>query len=52
MDLQSLIHKALNLKKQGKFLDALKFYGQAFDILISEASSYSHSKGDSFLDSE
>ena len=52
MDLQNLLNRASDSKKKGEFIEALKFYSRAFDILISEASSYSHSKGDSFLDSE
>ena len=40
MDLQELLNKAWELKKEGKFIEALDFYNKAYDILIKESVDY------------
>jgi len=52
MNSQELVNKAWSFKKEGKYAEALKFYSQAFDILISEASAYAHSQEGIFVDKE
>lgn len=43
MDLQELLNKAAELKKNGKRVDAFKMYSAAFDVLVKEANTYAGS---------
>lgn len=43
MDLQELLNKASDLKKNSKHSEAFKMYSAAFDILVKEANSYASS---------
>ncbi len=50
MELQELITKAWNLKKEGKRIEALKLYSRAFDVLTQEAIKYARGFDDVIKD--
>lgn len=52
MDLQELLNRAWDLKKNGEKLEALKLYNQAFDILSKEAQRFAHDSGGTYEDAE
>lgn len=47
MNLQDLINKAWDLKKEGKLIETLDFYNKAYDILIRESVDYAKNFGGS-----
>ena len=50
MDLQELINKAWELKKQGNLAGALSAYDSIYDMLISEANKYARNVEGAFVD--
>lgn len=52
MVIQDLLNKAWELKKSGDLVNALNLYGEAFEILADEASTYAHSEPETFLNEE
>lgn len=52
MDIQELLNKAWELKKDKKHKEALDLYNKAYDILISEAGEFAHNQEGTYEDFE